>query len=1086
MRARHPDLFSDTRVDTVYRLPRSVFEFHLDTLTSRKQEYDFEHFCRKIAEKEICTNLRPQTGPLGGGDSKVDTESYPVAEEIAERWWTGTTSATRERWAFAFSAKKKWKPKAQADVRRIASTGRDYKKIYFFTNQAVPDRQRASVEDSLSEELQIPVVIIDRTWIVDKVYQNGHLKTAIATLGLDDFRSETMDVLGPRDSQKLADLRELDKQIADPSRYQNAKYLLVNDCLESSILARNLEHPQSEVSARFAQTSHLAEQVNNHNQLIRVEYQRAWTAYWWYEDYTTYRQFYTRVEGLVQESNEVREVELLMNLWLILLPRVEAGDIKMDSDELIQKERTLRVLLENIACDESRPNNALEARWKMIQMDVITSVRANGVDDSDHYWSDLEKLIDESDGLVSFPTVQLFEQLSEITRSVDSPALDSLYDKMVNIIAKRRSEEQRGELYARRGSEKLERDKPYEAIEWFGRAEGLLLKDECAYELIMCLLGSSYAYERAGLLWAAYNKVMGAVEKVVSIFVAEGSMPYLASVAAERLVWIELQIGRIPKILAAIVVAEFVSSHTTESPHRRDLRGKEIALQDLTLGKNILNIPFDALPRITRLPDVLARMQLPYGRAAALFVLGQFEQLRLDNPHWSGDSDEAIHKRFGEWQNSHSNEDLSSSPALADEESSEFTSVLLGSRLVIITDNQPVTHVVSESILGCLEGLLATSKYGEVVPFRECATIRCSSSNENLRIPRLEAMNASSCAFTIVCPSKIDFSTVRDQRAYLEWVRNSAFRILNEMFVFPDSGKWITEVTRDEGVLRRALIPGNLLTVSDTVFGRERRLRLESWFVDGDRHYDVRRTSHWRRITARGRSPASGDRVDAEAEWERPDREDIKHSDQRVVSPIDIPLWDRARWRGALFSRARGRPPELALLFQHRDAGLQIFQRWIDRVGKEDREDWLRIAIIRGVSVANPAAYSLIVGPNTLTQGFAGPKLLLGLSRILRVDARNSANLENFLSSYRNVGRFLLMPAFLRDPLGEVRPESAPHLGILIRNIVVRDAWTIDQDDLDLMGIFDDDCPVIPASISDAPIHRGLAWIKNIRGRDVP
>jgi hypothetical protein len=32
----------------------------LETLTNRKQEYEFEHFCRKLAEKEICPNLRVQ------------------------------------------------------------------------------------------------------------------------------------------------------------------------------------------------------------------------------------------------------------------------------------------------------------------------------------------------------------------------------------------------------------------------------------------------------------------------------------------------------------------------------------------------------------------------------------------------------------------------------------------------------------------------------------------------------------------------------------------------------------------------------------------------------------------------------------------------------------------------------------------------------------------------------------------------------------------------------------------------------------------------------------------------------------------
>lgn len=190
MRARHPDLFSDTQVDDVPQLPRPVFEYHLETLTSNKKEYEFEYFCQKLAEKEICPNLRPQTGPTGGGDSKVDTEIYPAAEEIAERWWVGSPSAGAERWAFAFSAKKDWKPKVKADVDNILSTGRDYKRIYFFTNQFVSDKQRAAQEDAFSKHTKIPVHIFDRVWIVEKVYEAGHLELAIATLGIEGARSD--------------------------------------------------------------------------------------------------------------------------------------------------------------------------------------------------------------------------------------------------------------------------------------------------------------------------------------------------------------------------------------------------------------------------------------------------------------------------------------------------------------------------------------------------------------------------------------------------------------------------------------------------------------------------------------------------------------------------------------------------------------------------------------------------------------------------------------------------------------------------------------------------------------------------------
>jgi len=106
-----------------------MLEYHLSTLTSRSQEVKFEHFARRLAELEICPNLLPQTGPTGGGDSKVDSETYPVADDLALGWYMGIgREAASERWAFAFSAKKKWRGKLRSDIAKIASTGRDYQK----------------------------------------------------------------------------------------------------------------------------------------------------------------------------------------------------------------------------------------------------------------------------------------------------------------------------------------------------------------------------------------------------------------------------------------------------------------------------------------------------------------------------------------------------------------------------------------------------------------------------------------------------------------------------------------------------------------------------------------------------------------------------------------------------------------------------------------------------------------------------------------------------------------------------------------------------------------------------------------------
>jgi hypothetical protein len=89
MRELRPEYFSDTQKRAAYVLSASALEYHLETITSRNQTHDFEIFCRKLCERAICPNLRPQTGPEGGGDSKADTETYPVADEISRLTYEG-------------------------------------------------------------------------------------------------------------------------------------------------------------------------------------------------------------------------------------------------------------------------------------------------------------------------------------------------------------------------------------------------------------------------------------------------------------------------------------------------------------------------------------------------------------------------------------------------------------------------------------------------------------------------------------------------------------------------------------------------------------------------------------------------------------------------------------------------------------------------------------------------------------------------------------------------------------------------------------------------------------------------------------
>jgi len=251
MRARRPYLFSDTVTTTELTVTREVFSHHLETLTNQKDETKFEDFAQGLAGKFISPNLRPQTGPVGGGDGKTDSETYPVAAEVASRWYVPDLAGANERWAFAFSAKKDWRGKVRSDVASIAETGRGYPRIYFITNQFVPAKDSAAAQDALLVKHKIPVTILDRTWLLECVFDHDSLDIAIDTLGVGAGTEHEVRKQGPEDFRRTNELEALQKAIGDGTQYNGTTAALAEDCLKAALLARNIERPRHEVEGLF-------------------------------------------------------------------------------------------------------------------------------------------------------------------------------------------------------------------------------------------------------------------------------------------------------------------------------------------------------------------------------------------------------------------------------------------------------------------------------------------------------------------------------------------------------------------------------------------------------------------------------------------------------------------------------------------------------------------------------------------------------------------------------------------------------------------------------------------------------------------
>ena len=302
MRQLRPELYSDTSDRTTYLLDGTTLEYCLDTITARNQTHDFEIFCRKLCERTICPNLKPATGPEGGGDSKADTETIPVADEIATLTYVGEPNSGKERWAFAFSAKKTWAEKARNDVAGIVETQRGYQKVYCITAQFARAKDRARVEDELTKKYGLTVTILDRSWIVEQVVGGDRRDLAFNYLGVGQEIADARR-LGPTDYSRSRQLENIEKLVANPDAFSGMEMQRVTEALVAAKLSRNLERPRTETDGRFARAVRLAERDGTFRQKLEANYEGIWTAFWWFDDVAHLNAGYDAFEKLVIDTD---------------------------------------------------------------------------------------------------------------------------------------------------------------------------------------------------------------------------------------------------------------------------------------------------------------------------------------------------------------------------------------------------------------------------------------------------------------------------------------------------------------------------------------------------------------------------------------------------------------------------------------------------------------------------------------------------------------------------------------------------------------------------------------------------------------
>lgn len=1071
LKARQPERFSDSEVCDVPSLDRTVLEYHLDTLTSRSEELIFEDFAKALLQRTVCPNLLPHTGPSGGGDSKVDSETYPVASVLSAAWYVGQPDkASSERWAFAFSAKQKWRTKVRSDVKKLAETERGYTKAFFVSNQFIRDKDRAEVEDALSNEHGIDLRIFDRTWILDQVFDN---KLEVMTVDRLQMSVEISreDRKGPRDTGRQQEFDQVEAEIDLAIQEARESGSIVGKCLRSAELARAMERPRAEVDGLFFRANRMAKEYGTPHQQLLCSYSWAWTSFWWHESYTAFLEQYDEVERQAKGSQNPHALELWCNLFscLTVIARQQHFADKVDTTARAE------VLIDSLASvvrQHNRPSASLHASSLMVQVRLLTATP----EEHDALLDSLAAIAQKADGLVGYPFDQLSNFVNEFGDVFDElPGYQRLFEVTVAASTRRAGEVVGARMMLRRGERLLEAGQSYDAIRVLGRVMGRLFKHESRDDAVHALYLCSHAYERVGLLWAARGTALSAASLATNDYWTNETLSPQQAACYNRIKWIELRLGRLGPMLAW---------HELDQVLRSALINRGCTIKwvsqddnfDAVAGILMLKADLQMLKELTRLPDVLRSAGLPASAAALLFALGHEAELPAG---LNGDGGAA--EFFRKWRDQPAYAELPEFPESGLGPTICFSSSIAGCRVDVACANETPCLELGESLLACLEALLATAVIDRIVSREPLVRIRITAGEptepwfdtdfEDVGgLPSVEICCGSFSPHELTKVEQVDL-----KKRLFDVLSN----VLARAFLLPDAEGVLTSLFRDDLAPQRALDFATSFVVIANVLGDDAKTKLNQWFDSNDTEYALVRSQVWDEAELaekrRGQSATEPESASVESEFASGLRDagHVTHDEIRNVSLIRESLWDGAGWRGVAVATVpdSSEPPVLALVFENSDAGLEIFKAWHEELGGVDRDERLRVSVIRNIRRDKPNWYRVAFGTNLEGDLFSrNVKQVVTGSRSHTMTPDSGENLDRFIAAFERAGEFIL--GQVKQTAGELSLASVNQ--IRKRRIIFKEAWQVGPDDPDSINIRPEDDPLIPEGVDYAPVIETL------------
>ncbi|KQO29078.1 hypothetical protein ASF10_22655 [Flavobacterium sp. Leaf82] len=636
----------------------------------------------------------------------------------------------------------------------------------------------------------------------------------------------------------------------------------------------------------------------------------------------------------------------------------------------------------------------------------------------------------------------------------DNQHYDELIDTIAEIEATRISELTSGQTYLNRGITKLKNNLNQESLIYFGRASRKLAKEETQTEFYYCLMLLSDAYSKIGLYWASYSSLVAAANIFANYWYTTGNLSINFLKSVEQILKNETIIGRVPVLLCWFelysVLQRYFQQETDDNNPENILADH---MTDACISIRLLNMNFEDFDNLKHLPDIFKLNDLWLSEDASLYLLGNEHLIELDETKTSLKK-ENLPDYYNKFANQPFVAQIAYETNFLNTPEVSIESLILGIKLNIKFLQNKELLILAENILAYFESFLATS-FEDVFPISENINLVLDFEqiDDNFKL------ETKSRNHIIVNLKK---ATAFNGKNFHELMDALLPHVISGNYMIKDYKEFFDRLFKKDEVHERLSVllqHNNFLT---NVLTNNPKFFFQDWITGQVSEYKILRTQ----------SPITIDQVlenkaDKKEKKEKLNLKNISHKQIKAQTIINAELWDNAKWKGFGFFSSPQIPFGMLLSFENFDFGKKIFEEWIHKYGKIDKEETISITVIKGINKNKPYWYKVLISKNidksTLTNG----QFITLSSRFHRMEPNTSTNLNNLLRAYHLFKKFILVPAHVDK---DFKMTPIIEAGIIKTELKVREAWEIGIHDFERVVITADDNPIIPENIKDAPI----------------